>query len=243
MSKKVAVLRGGKSHDRQKSLEFGLSVLNILKNFREHHITLSDIVIHPNGAWSVDGYLKSPEEVLKNIDLIWLATVGEDGEAGYVSEVLEKHNIKTIGHSTFSSKISHKKKNLHEIVSQHNIKTPYSKLIQKKNFTLQDILENFKFVGVPSIVKPDSSSGMFMVDLITHYEDLLQHSEKIIHNNHDVLIEKYISGISVSVFVYEYENILQTSIYLHNEDDWRKIKKEELLNVRNEALKCSCSPM
>jgi D-alanine-D-alanine ligase len=237
MSKKVAVLRGGVGKERQKSLEYGFSILNILKNFREHNVSLHDIVLHPNGAWSLNGYLKNVDDVLNEVDIVWIALVGDEGEEGSISEILEKKNKKFIGHSSLSSKLSHHKKNLHEVIAQHNVKTPYSKVIEKKNFSLQDILENFKFVGVPSIVKPVSGSNMFMVDLITHYEDLLQHAEKIIYNGSDVLIEKYISGISVSVFIYEYENIVNTAIYVHNEKDWINIKKEDLLNVRNEALK------
>jgi D-alanine-D-alanine ligase-like ATP-grasp enzyme len=237
MSKKIAVVRGGTGQARQKSLEYGSSILNILNKFREHHINVSDIVIHPNGAWSMNGYINDISEILKNIDHAWIAIVGDEGESGHISEILEKNNVRIIGHSSASSRISHKKKELHNIVNQHSIKTPYNRLVQKKDFDLQNVLENFKFVGVPSIVKPDSSSGLFMTDLVLHYEHLLNHAEKIINNNYDILIEKHISGISVSVFVYEFENVLQTSIYLHSEDDWKSLKKEDLINVRNEALK------
>ncbi len=237
MSKKVAVLRGGVGKDRQKSLEHGSDILDILKNFREHNISIHDIILHPNGAWSLNGYLKEMEDILKDIDIIWLALIGDEGESGKVSEILEKNNKKIIGHSSLSSKLAHNKKNLHEIVSQHGIKTPYNRLVERKNFSLQDILENFKFVGIPSIVKPVSGSNLFLVDIITHYEDLLKHSEKIMHNGHDLLIEKYIPGISVSVFIYEHKKNIETFAYLHNEKDVESIKKEDLVTIRNEALK------
>jgi D-alanine-D-alanine ligase-like ATP-grasp enzyme len=247
MSKKVAVLRGGTKEERQKSLEFGKEIINLLKVFQknntginyklENEIEIKDIVIHPNGAFTVDGYVEDIEKIIPEIDLVWNALIGYEGEKGVHLETFENQNKKIIGHDVFFSRISNDKKKLQEIVNQYGILTPYSRIVEKKNYNIHDILENFKFVGIPSIIKPLDASDLKHLDIITHYEDLIKHAEKIIHSGHDVLIEKKVEGISVAVFVYEINNSIETSIYLHRREDWAKIKKEELVSVRNEALK------
>ena len=128
MLKKVGVIRGGVSYDRQKSLEYGKHVLDFFKNHNE--IKVFDLVLHPNGAWTQDGYLKDLQSIMQDIDIFFNSLIGHEAEAGHISEIIELQNKKNIGHSSLHGRLVHDKKNLHDIVKQHNIKTLFCRCFQ-----------------------------------------------------------------------------------------------------------------
>lgn len=238
MLKKVAILRGGQSRKRQESLEFGKNILDILNHKKyNNHIIVNDLIIHPNGAWSLNGKLQNPEEIIEENDLFFNALIGEEAESGQIIQLLENNNKAIISHSSLHSKITHNKKELHSIVTQHYVKTPYNKIVTKETFNDKDLIDTFKHVGIPSIIKPTHSSHLFLVNLINNYDEAIRHANKIIENNYDVLIEQFIKGILVSVFIYESNNAFNIKIYLHNQDDNKHINKNDIEKVKQEALK------
>ena len=100
----LAVVFGGISREREVSINTGKSVLNALKN--------------QNDIYSID--FKGDYDLLlekiksKDIDLIFNALHGGDGEDGTFQLFLEDNNISYTGSNSKSSKIAMNKNNMLE---------------------------------------------------------------------------------------------------------------------------------
>ena len=84
-SLRIGVLRGGPSSEYDVSLKSGHEVL---KHLSQTHKPL-DIFISRNGTWHVQGIERSPERILKHVDVIFNALHGKFGEDGRVQEILD----------------------------------------------------------------------------------------------------------------------------------------------------------
>ncbi len=228
--KTIGVVHGGLSHERQKSLEYGKNISKILNNLG---MNVLEMHLHPNGSWTIDGKVENVEDSLKKVDKVWNCLVGVDGERGIVEGLCEKCRVKMIGHSHLHSHLSANKKNIHLALAQHKIKSPHGKVILKKDYSKEKVLEVFSLVPVPAIVKPNTGSGMWGVVVVNNFTELEHAVEYLIENGEDVLVEKLIKGTPVSCFVFEHNNLLHTNIKVEGENN---LSRDELMNIRNEAL-------
>jgi D-alanine-D-alanine ligase-like ATP-grasp enzyme len=219
--KTIGVVHGGVSHERQKSLEYGKNISKILESLG---MNVLEMHLHPNGSWTVNGKVENVEESLKKVDKVWNCLV---------ENLCEKCRVKLVGHSVLHSHLSSDKKNLHHLLAQHNIKTPYGKTILKQNYSRDSVKEIFTTVGVPAIVKPLKGSGAWGVMVVNNFSELLNAVELLIEKNLDVLVEKLIVGTPVSCFVFEHNNLLNTNIKVHDDVE---LGRDELMQIRNEAL-------
>lgn len=226
----IGVVHGGLSQERQKSLEYGRQVSKILQNLG---MNVTEMHLHPNGSWTIDGNLENIEESIKKVDKVWNCLVGADGERGVVENLCEKCKVNMIGHTEMHSHLSANKKNLHLALAQHQIKFPHGKVILKKDYSKEKLLEIFSTVPVPAIVKPNTGSSMWGVLIVNNFTELEHAVEYLISQGEDVLVEKLIKGIPVSCFVFEHNNLWHTHIKVDGENNF---SREELMNIRNEAL-------
>lgn len=234
MSKTIGVVHGGLSHERQQSLTYGKKVVEIFKNLG---MDVLELHLHPNGSWTVNGHVENIEESIKKVDSVWNCLVGVDGERGIVEDLCEKTKVKILGHSQLHTQLSGDKKNLQLALVQHSIKSPFGKVIEKKNFTQAKIGEIFTTVGVPAIVKPNIGSSTWGVIAVNNFTELKEAVEYLIEQNEDVLIEKIIKGISVSCFVFEHNGLLHTNIKVYEDSEKEDVlSREDSMLIRNEAL-------
>ena len=233
-NKKIAVIHGGTSHEREKSLQYGKKITSVLENLG---LEVMQMHLHPNGSWTINGEVKSIEEGLKKVDAVWNCLVGVDGERAIVENLCTKCKTKIIGHGVLHSELAGDKKNLQLALNQHNIKTPYGKVIRKKDYSKESLLEVFGSVGIPAFVKPSLGSGLENIYLVENFQELQSAVEEIIKLDMDVLVEKIIQGTPVSCFVLEHNNLLHTHIKVGNElDSGTPLSREDVIKVRNEAL-------
>jgi D-alanine--D-alanine ligase len=232
--KTIGVVHGGLSHERQKSLHYGKQVSKILENLG---MNVLEMHLHPNGSWTVNGNVENIEEALKKTDKVWNCLVGVDGERGIVEGLCEKCRVKMVGHSQLHSHLSGDKKNIQFSLAQHNIKSPHGKVIRKKDYSKEKVLEVFSQVPVPAIVKPNTGSSMMGVFVVNNFTELEHAVEHLISQNEDVLVEKLIKGIPVSCFVFEHNNLLHTNIKVDGKkENGDSLTRDEQMNIRNEAL-------
>lgn len=228
--KKIAVIHGGMSHERQKSLTYGKHVSKILENLG---MDVVEMHLHPNGSWTINGQVADVETALKKTDQVWNCLVGVDGERGIVEGLCEKCRVKLAGHTTLHASLSGDKKNLQLALSQHKIKTPYGKVLKSNEYSKEKLVEAFTTVGVPAIVKPNIGSSMWGVVLASNFPELEEAVENLVAKSEDVLVEKLVKGIPVSCFVFEHNGLVHTHIKV---DDDAELSREQLLQIRNEAL-------
>ena len=187
MKKKVVILAGGYSKEREISLQTGKEVFKSIK--KKYRATIID----PKGDL-VQKLKKIKPHVVFN------ALHGRFGEDGYIQSILEKEKIKYTHSGVKSSSIaidkdlSKKIFNKHKILTPYSIKMKYSKLNKKKIQT--DIKKKFKYPVVVKPINEGSSVGVY----ICNKQNIFKSLDKL-KNYNEVLIEQYIPGKEIQVAI------------------------------------------
>ena len=180
---KVAVLLGGKSAERQVSLNSGQAVLAALKNA------------------GVDAHAFDPQEQsiteLTAFDRAFIVLHGRGGEDGQIQGALEWLNIPYTGTGVQGSAISMDKVKTKQVWQGYDLPTaPYKILNAESN--LQDVADS---LGFPFILKPvheGSSIGMSKVEKMQDFATAL---EKALQHDTVVMAEKWITGREFTIVI------------------------------------------
>jgi len=182
---KVAVLMGGKSAEREISLQSGQAVFDALKrkNVDAHILDAKDDVI---------GQLQK-----NNFDRAFIMLHGRYGEDGIMQGALELLELPYTGSGVLASALGMDKLRTKEIWIANNIPTPRFCVVNK-NTDLDLVIEE---LGLPIIVKPlceGSSIGMSKVETESELPDAIATAMKFDAN---VLAEKWIVGSEYTVTI------------------------------------------
>ena len=187
--KKILILGGGISKEREISLETAKQVNNVLK--KKYWTVLSE----PN-----DNLIKNIKKFKPNI--IFNALHGRFGEDGYIQSVLESLKIKYTHSGVLSSSIAMDKIISKEIFIKNKILTPkyfkfiFDSNILKKNKIINKIKIKLKF---PVIIKPINEGSS--VDVFICSEKNLIKNLKKLKKYKEILIEEYIGGREIQVAI------------------------------------------
>jgi len=187
---KVGVLRGGKGNEYDISLKTGGNVLKSLPDKYEGY----DILITQNGIWHLDGVEIVPADLIKRVDVIFNALHGEYGEDGKVQQELNVIGVPYTGSLAFSSAIAMNKILAKNYFKNNGIKTLISEVIHKDDNLNEKVLEIFRTLPQPSIVKPVSGGSSFGVYKVESYDDLLNAIKKSLQISDTVMVEEYVAG-------------------------------------------------
>ena len=193
---KVCILYGGISSEREVSLNTGKSICNsVLQDY--------DIVMHD---WNGDYDLMY--EVVKGVDLVFIALHGGDGENGTIQKYLESKNIRFTGSSSSASKKAMDKNISKLLCVEYDIPTPNWVMLDNKSNVdgsssiIDTYLDGFDFKnGV--VVKPNSegsSIGISILKNVTNEE--LECVVKKVHSiSSSAMLETFIDGRELTVSV------------------------------------------
>ncbi len=190
-NKKILVVMGGNSREREISLKTGNACINAIKKLG-YKIQI------------FDPKKKSFFNIIKeNSDIIFNALHGEEGEDGYAQSFFE-YSKKPYTHSGVISSMNAMNKLISKkIFIKNKIKTPKYCIIKKKNYTfsrLKKILK-LKKLKYPLVVKPNSEGSSIGVKICENQASLKKNIE-ILHKNYDnLLIENFIGGQEIQVAV------------------------------------------
>lgn len=198
-SLKIGVLRGGYPPENDLSIKSGAHVLKVLS---ETHSPI-DIFISKDGTWHIQGLERSPERILKNIDIVWNSLHGNYGEDGGVQEILQNHGVKFTGSERYPSAIAGNKFLTKEHLTPFGIKTPVHKVVKKSENILQKAKEVWNSMIHPFALKPSKGGSAFGFTVVENFEDLNSALEYLLQNHESVLVEEFIPGVSVSCLVTE----------------------------------------
>ncbi len=186
----IGVIRGGPSPEYDVSIKTGA---NVLRHLSETHIPI-DIFISKDGKWHMNGLERSPERILKHVDVVFNALHGAYGEDGGVQEILDHHGVPYTGSNRYASAMAMNKWITKEKAILAGIKTPISILVRRTDSLEDKAKEIFNTIPHPMIVKPacgGSSLGLHKVD---SYTDLLDALEKVLSEHGSAITEEYIVG-------------------------------------------------
>ena len=196
-SLRIGVLRGGVSSEYNDSLKSGA---NALKYFGETHRPV-DIFISRDGKWIVGGVEKSPERVLKNVDVIWNALHGSFGEDGGIQELLYHHGVPFTGSDKFTTAVYGNKWLTKERAVGLGIRTPVYMIVRKESSILDKAKEIWNSIIHPMIIKPATGRSGGLLFKVDSFPELVTALESVLSQYEGALVEEYISGQDVSCFI------------------------------------------
>jgi len=186
--RKVSVIMGGTSSERQVSLASGEAVLEALT---EQGVDARAIVLGPGD--DALAMLAGTE-----MDAAFLALHGKLGEDGCVQGLLELLGIPYTGSSVLSSALAMDKLKSKELFRLHNVPTPPYYVFDQKS-AAADIEEVHGSFGFPVIVKPRREGSSIGVSRANDLSELCEAIELALAFDSSVLVERFVTAREVAV--------------------------------------------
>jgi D-alanine-D-alanine ligase len=191
--KRIGVLMGGTSAEREISLRSGAAIYSALKRLG-YIATCLDV--GPDICNELKG---------ERIEIAFLALHGGHGENGSVQGMLEVLGIPYTGSGVLASALAMDKEASKKIFLYHNIPVPPFKVISQKSKvksrqieTLDSWLSNPDF-PLPWVVKPTTEGSSVGVSIIRDEKGFEQAAEKAFSYGARIIVEKYIEGKEVHI--------------------------------------------
>lgn len=192
-------MRGGPSPEYNVSLQTGG---NILANIPEEYEPV-DIFISKKGVWHDRGFEKSPDSILKRVDMVINGLHGKYGEDGEVQRILEQFNVPYTGSNSLASALTMNKITSKKIYKKNLLKTPHFVSIPFENLSREAIRDVYHNMLRPFVVKPSaagSSIGVYIVDSLPELEEAVIAAARF---SPAVVIEEFIRGKEATCGVIE----------------------------------------
>ena len=188
--RKILILAGGYSNEREISLITAKSVTRELKKKSKYNL----LVAEP------DGNLVNTIRKFKP-DLVLNLLHGRYGEDGYIQAILESEKVKYTHSGVLSSSLAIDKEISKKLFIKNNILTPsYIKFVFKNNLNLKNLIKKIKKkLKFPVVIKPineGSSVGVKITNKKNFKKNLLK-----LEKFKEVLIEKYIPGREIQAAI------------------------------------------
>ena len=188
--KKILILAGGYSKEKEISIKTAKSVFRELNKDKKYNIK----VVNPDGKFVEVLRKFKPNNVLNLLH-------GRYGEDGYIQSILESEKVKYTHSGVLSSSIAIDKELSKKIFIKNNILTPkYFKYSYKSNINKLKLINNLKkVIGFPLVVKPLNEGSSVNVFICNKYNIL--RTLKKLNEYGEILIEKYIPGREIQVAI------------------------------------------
>ncbi len=188
--KKILILAGGYSKEKEISLKTAKSVFFELNKDKNYNIK----VVNPDGQ-----FVKLLRKFKPNIVLNLLH--GRYGEDGYIQAILESEKVKYTHSGVLSSSLAIDKELSKKIFLKNNILTPkYLKFSYRNYKNKLKLIKNLKKkLGFPLVVKPINEGSSVNV-FICNKNNILKILEKL-NEYGELLLEKYIPGREIQVAI------------------------------------------
>ena len=188
MKKKILILAGGFSREREISLKTAKGVFNQIK--RKYYAKICE----PNG------------DLIRNLrsfkpDVVFNALHGRYGEDGYVQSLLESEKIKYTHSGVLSSSIAIDKEISKNVFVKNNILTPkYFKFKFNKFKKKPELKRKIKSkLSFPVVIKPFNEGSSVEVYICSE-KNLFKNLNKLSPYK-EIMIEKYIPGREIQVAI------------------------------------------
>lgn len=200
MSKKVLVLMGGFSAERDVSLSSGEDIAKALKS-KGYDVILYDL----QDAWDFVKVLKKEKP-----DVVFNGLYGNWGEDGTIQGMLDLLQV-PYTHSGMRASMVGMDKHLTKYVA----KTCGIRVAQSQKMTAREFFKNGTIVPLPYVVKPVSDGSSVGVFIVQTPEDILKVKYKDL--DREVMIEKYVPGHELTVMCLEDKAYVVTELKAGND--------------------------
>ncbi len=189
--KKILVVLGGNSREREVSLDTGKSCIKALKKLGYKILKF-------------DPKFSSVTEIKKNYaNVVFNALHGKEGEDGKIQSFFEYIGIPYTHSGVLSSMIAMNKYLSKQIFIKNKIRTPNYFFLNKNDFSGLNLKEKIKKnkIKFPIVIKPNDEGSSIGVKICKTYTSL-KHAFNTLKKNYDNLIfETFIPGKEIQVAV------------------------------------------
>ncbi len=180
VNKKIGVICGGFSREREISLRSGQNIYQALSELG-YHVDIID-------------YAQN-QSIRESCDIAFIGLHGADGEDGMLQFLLEQQGVPFTGCGTKSSLIGFNKYVTKKLFEHSAITIP---LFQRLNHTLMSLPKNFSF---PVVLKPLNEGSSIDIFIIDEEKELTIKTTYLVEKYAQYLLEEYIEGKEVTVGV------------------------------------------
>jgi len=182
--KKIGVLCGGSSHEREISLRTGDAVYRALVSLG---LNVSKLDVDRDIALTL---------VKEKINLAFIALHGKLGEDGTIQGLLEIMGIPYTGSGVLASALALDKVYTKKVFSYHNLPMAKYKVLEKRVETPGDLLGELNY---PVIVKPAREGSTIGVTIVREPRGLDSAMNLAFTYGDNIIIEQYIEGREITV--------------------------------------------
>lgn len=193
--KRIAVMRGGGGGEYTASLAGGGHVLAQLavRGYEVH-----DMLITKDGAWHLDGFPVTPQDLAMRVDVVWNALHGGYGEDGKHQRVLDRFTIPYTGSFAFPSMMATNKRAVKDMFRARGFKTPAYIFVAPGDDVVVSASRAVRSIPPPYIVKPLGSGSSLGVSVAENWSELVGAIEEASAFSPAVIVEEYITGRELS---------------------------------------------
>jgi len=190
MAKKVVVLYGGLSAEREVSLRSGKAVYDALQG-KDFQTTLIDVD---------RDIMQKLKEV--NPDVAFIALHGRYGEDGCIQGVLEMLNIPYTGPGVMASSIAMNKIMTKKLLAFEGIPTPGFIVLNGNEGTAASLAENIlSKLQPPLVIKAANQGSSIGVYFAFNNTDVISGLEECLKYDQEILVEQYVKGRELTVSI------------------------------------------
>ncbi len=189
--KKVAVLYGGRSSEREVSLNTGRGCAEALRS-RGYDVAVIDVGL-------------DVAEQLRGTAAAFIALHGRFGEDGCIQGLLESMGIPYTGSGVLASALGMDKVFSKLLFRDHGLSVAEYRVFPRERASLVTVGE-LPF-GLPAVVKPACEGSSVGVQIVRDAAHLAQACVEATQYKGDVIVERYIAGREVQVAVLDGESL------------------------------------
>lgn len=208
--KKVLLLYGGNSSEHDISI---ISAKSIIKNINSNEFNLIPVYISKDNKWYLgdkNNLNKKVNEIdniiefIKDFDVIFPITHGNNGEDGKLQGMLDLFNLKYVGSSCLASACGMDKEISKILFDSLNInQVPYITI--NKNYNIESIKEKINY---PMIIKPANGGSSIGISKVNNDKELKKGIKEALKYDKKIIIEKFIKPRELEIAIMENNNEL-----------------------------------
>lgn len=202
MKKRVGVIMGGLSAERDISIKSGKAVCRAL----ERNNGIDVVPVELTKTSTMNGYKEQVMQKIRssNIDVAFIALHGEFGEDGMIQKILEEMNVPYTGSRVDASRLGMDKISSRNIFKSNNIPIPRHIVIQKRDLDKRHNAQlYFKELSRPLVIKPSDEGSSIGLSIVDREKDFYKALSNAFKYSDKVIIEEYVRGREITVGVLE----------------------------------------
>jgi len=185
MIKKIGILAGGESAEREISLKSSEAIKNACQDLGYETIQII-----------LDGNVNKIISELENVDFVFIALHGGKGENGVIQGLLDSLNVPYNGSGVLASSLGMEKSITKQLIRSCGLDTPDWK-------TFLDVDESKQYVPkiFPVVVKPSADGSTLGLSIVKNQSELITAIELAEQYDGNIMIENYIEGRELTVTI------------------------------------------